>query len=124
MQMIAHQVSTYATERFLDAGYLHQDVGAVAVVFDHFLQAADLAFDSTKAVAIGLFEAGIDVYCFAWFAGYGTSTVSGLGLGGAFALKNLVCGHRIYPLGLFIPLGAMFVKWLDSGGACVARNLD
>src|SRR5580704_15162517 len=97
MQMIAHQVSAHATERFLDAGYLHHDVGAVAVVFDHFLQTADLAFDPTKAVAIGFFEVGIDVYRFAWFAGYGTSAVGGRGLARTFALKSFVCGHRIYP---------------------------
>ncbi len=55
VQVIAHQVSGYATEGFLDAGDLDDDVGAVAVVFDHFLKAADLAFDAAKAVAIGFF---------------------------------------------------------------------
>jgi hypothetical protein len=55
MEMIAHQVSGYAAERFLNAGYLRDDVGAVAVLFDHFLEAAHLAFDSTEAVAVGFF---------------------------------------------------------------------
>jgi hypothetical protein len=55
VQVIAHQVAGDAAERFLDAGDLGDDVGAVAIVFNHFLQAADLAFDPPKAVAIGFF---------------------------------------------------------------------
>ena len=60
MQVIAHQVACYTAEYFLDAGDLRDDVGAVAIVFDHFLQTADLAFNATKAIAIRLFEVGID----------------------------------------------------------------
>jgi hypothetical protein len=53
VQMIAHQISGHAAERFLDAGDLRDDVGTIAIVFDHFLQAADLALDAAEAVAIG-----------------------------------------------------------------------
>jgi hypothetical protein len=59
-ELIAHQVARDAAQRFLDASNLRDDVRAVAVVFDHFLQAADLAFDATQAVAIGYFDFRID----------------------------------------------------------------
>ena len=37
VEMIAHQVSGYAAQGFLDAGDLRDDVGTIAIVFDHFL---------------------------------------------------------------------------------------
>jgi hypothetical protein len=60
MQVIAHQISRDATQGFLHAGDLRDDVGAIAVVFHHFLQSANLAFDAAKAMAIGGFNFGID----------------------------------------------------------------
>ena len=104
VQVVAHQVSGYAAEGFLDAGDLRDDVGAVAIVFDHFLEAADLAFDAAEAVAIGVFQPGIDSNCLARFAGDCAGAVGGLRLDGAFALKRLCCWHHVYPLALFIPL--------------------
>ncbi len=80
MQMIAHQVSRYAAERFLDTGYLGDDVGAVAIVFDHLLQTADLTFDSAETVAVGFFQFRIDRYCLAWFTGNRAGAIGGLGL--------------------------------------------
>src|SRR5260370_18650452 len=64
MQVIAHQVARDAAQRFLHAGDLRDDVRAVAVVFHHFLQAANLAFDAAQAVAIRRFDFGIDGNCF------------------------------------------------------------
>jgi len=64
-QVVAHQVACDAAQRFLDTGDLRDDVRAVAVVFDHFLQATDLAFDAAKAVTIGRFDFGVNGHCFA-----------------------------------------------------------
>jgi hypothetical protein len=77
VQVVAHQIAGYAAEGFLDAGDLRDDVGAVAIVFDHFLEAADLAFDAAKAVAIGVLELGIDGDCLSGFAGDGAGAVGG-----------------------------------------------
>ena len=65
MQVIAHQISRDATQRFLHAGDLRDDVGAVAIVFHHFLQSANLTFDAAKAMPIGGFNFGIDAGGFA-----------------------------------------------------------
>jgi hypothetical protein len=65
MEVIAHQVSRDTTQRFLHAGYLHDDVGAVAVVFHHFLQSADLPLDAAKAMPIDCFDFRIDSGSFA-----------------------------------------------------------
>jgi hypothetical protein len=111
MEMIAYEVSRDAAESFLNAGYLRDDVGTVAIVLDHFLEAADLAFDAAKAVAIGFLELGVDAHGFARFRGDGTSAVGGARWMGGFTVDRFLYGHRIYPPGLFIPSGAIFVKW-------------
>jgi len=88
VQMIAHQVSGDAAQGFLDAGDLGDDVGAVAVVFDHFLEAADLAFDAAQAVAIGFLELRIDTSGFPWLAGRaGAVGDSGAGQGLVFTVN-------------------------------------
>ena len=117
VQVVAHQISGYASQGFLDAGDLRDDVGAVAIVFDHFLEAADLAFDAAKAVAIGFFQVGIDGDCFSRFAGDVAGAVGGLRLDGSFTQKGFRCGHHIYPLGLFIPWGPMLcqTRGVDGG---------
>jgi hypothetical protein len=65
VQVIAHQVTRHAAQRFLHAGDLRDDVRAVAVVLDHFFQATDLAFDATKPVPIGHFDFRIHGHRFA-----------------------------------------------------------
>ena len=112
MQVIAHQVSGYAAQGFLDAGDLRDDVGAIAVVIDHFLEATDLAFDAAEAIAIGVLELRIDSCGFPGLAGWAGAVVdSGVGQGLVFAVNGFSCRHCVYPLGLFIPLGAIFVKF-------------
>src|SRR5258708_2262900 len=64
-EVTAHEVAPDTAQRFLHTGDLGDDVRAVAVVFDHFLQAADLAFDAAKPVTIGSFDFRIDGRCFA-----------------------------------------------------------
>ena len=44
--------------------YLHDDVGTVAVVGDHFLQAADLAFNAAEAFLVAEFQLRVDGDCF------------------------------------------------------------
>jgi len=51
-QVIAHQRASHGPQRFLHGRNLHQDVRAVAVAFDHFLQAAHLALDAAQALQV------------------------------------------------------------------------
>lgn len=60
VQVILHQVARNSAQCFLYGSHLRDDVGAIAVFFHHFLQAADLPFDTAEAVLIGSFEFGID----------------------------------------------------------------
>jgi hypothetical protein len=64
-EVIAHQSSGYGAERLLHGGELGDDVGAVAVFFDHAMQAADLAFDEAEATEIGGFDLRVDGYSLA-----------------------------------------------------------
>jgi hypothetical protein len=107
VQMIAHQVSGDAAKGFLDAGDLGDDVGAVAVVFDHFLEASDLAFDAAEAVAIGFLELRIDACGFAGFGGCaGAVGDSGVGEGLVFAVDGFSCWHLcIPPRAIYTPGG-------------------
>jgi hypothetical protein len=89
VHMIAHQVSGHAAKRFLNAGDLRDDVGAIAIAFDHFLQAANLTFDATEAVAIGVFELRIDASSLAGFPIDGASAIGGQRWDGAFTRKRL-----------------------------------
>ena len=58
--MIFHQTTRNASQRLLYGSNLHDDVGAIAVGLDHFLQAADLAFNSSQPPLVALFEFRID----------------------------------------------------------------
>lgn len=53
LEMILHQISGHAAQGFLHGGDLDDDVRAVAVILDHFLQAANLAFNSAEAFGVG-----------------------------------------------------------------------
>jgi hypothetical protein len=64
-QMILHQIARDTAEGFLHGSNLRDDVGAVAVVFNHFLQATDLAFNAAETLAIGFLQGGIDSGSFA-----------------------------------------------------------
>jgi hypothetical protein len=75
VQVIAHQVAGDSAERFLDTGDLRDDVGAVAIVFDHLLQAANLAFDAAQALEVSGFQLRIDTDGFACFGADGTGAV-------------------------------------------------
>lgn len=78
VQMILHQVTRDSSQCFLYGSDLSDDVGAVAVFFDHFLQTADLAFDAAEALAIGFFQGGVYAGC---FAAVGTSFARADGYG-------------------------------------------
>ena len=65
LQMILHQAPRHAAQRLLNGSNLHDDVGAVAIFFDHFLQAANLPFDAAKPMAIRAFYFGINSCGFA-----------------------------------------------------------
>jgi hypothetical protein len=69
--MVAHERAGDGAESLLDGGDLRDDVGAVAVVFDHAVEAANLAFDKTEAAEVRGFDPGVDANCFAFGAGFG-----------------------------------------------------
>ena len=96
VQMILHQIASDAAERFLDGGDLRDDVGAVAVFFDHFLQAADLAFDAAETLAIGFLEGGIYPGGFAPLGTRFTSAIrdGAVPFAGSRARSGLVCPNH------------------------------
>lgn len=51
-EMALHDLLAEAAEGLLDAGDLDEDVGAVAIFFDHFVQAADLALDPFEPLEV------------------------------------------------------------------------
>src|SRR6266404_1394683 len=65
MGMIDFHIIRDAAMPVLLPGDLRDDVGAVAIVFHHFLQSANLTFDAAKAMPIGGFNFGIDAGGFA-----------------------------------------------------------
>ncbi len=73
-EMILHQVARYAAQRFLNGSDLGDDVRAIAVSLDHFLQATDLPFDAAEAILICFLQARVYAYGLA---------PSGTGLAGA-----------------------------------------
>jgi hypothetical protein len=103
VQVVAHQVSRHAAQRFLDAGDLRDDVRTVAVLFHHFLQAADLSLNSAQAVAVGFLDFRVHVDRFA----SGVACRAGAIRAGVVGVSKIVgpsvfpCGHVVYPLGLY-----------------------
>ncbi len=59
-KMIEKKRFAYAAEGFAYGGDLDEDIGAVALLFDHLLEAADLTFDSLQAREIGASDIRID----------------------------------------------------------------
>ncbi len=60
LQVIAHQFAANRPQGLVHRGDLRHDVGAVAVVVDHFLEPAHLALDTTEALAIALLGIGVN----------------------------------------------------------------
>jgi len=56
LEMIPHQFPSDAAKRFVDRGYLRQNVSAVTVFLHHFLQSAHLTFDSAKSGKVPRFH--------------------------------------------------------------------
>jgi len=63
-EVIEKKRFAYASQGFADGRDLDEDVGAVALFLDHFLQATDLTFDSFEALEIGGSNIRIDGYRF------------------------------------------------------------
>ncbi len=59
-KVVAHELPADRPERLVHRRDLRKDVGAIAVLVHHALQAAHLAFDAAEAVAVPLFRIGID----------------------------------------------------------------
>jgi hypothetical protein len=101
LKMIFHQIAGHSAQRFLYRGDLHDDVGAVAIVAYHFLQAAYLAFNAAETLLIALFERGVDGNGF--MAGpHEAGTLGGRYMGGWFGrhLHYTPYGY-LYPYPLF-----------------------
>ncbi len=54
-QVALHDLFAEAAEGLLHAGDLNENFGTVAIFFDHFMQAADLAFDPFEALEVLFF---------------------------------------------------------------------
>src|ERR1700737_4897033 len=69
--MVLHQIASHAAQGFLDGSDLHDDIGAIAVFFHHFLQTAKLPLDAAQSVGVGRFDSGIHGHGFAarWMSG-------------------------------------------------------
>jgi hypothetical protein len=52
LEMIAKESTANATQGLLYRRDLHEDVGTIAIGFDHLLQPAHLTLDATKAVQV------------------------------------------------------------------------
>src|SRR5258708_5718628 len=100
VQVIAHQVARDAAQRFLHAGDLRDDVRAIAIVFHHFLEAADLAFDATQAMAIGRLDFRVNSDR---LAGVGVACTSGVRSMSPFAVRGHCYSRKsiVYPLPLY-----------------------
>ena len=64
LEVIAHEFAANGPQRFVRGRDLRQDIGAVAIVLDHFLQAADLPFDPPEPLEVASFGVGVDGHGF------------------------------------------------------------
>ena len=120
MEMIAHQVASDAAKRLLDAGDLGDDVGAVAIFFDHFLETANLAFNAAESLEIGVLQLRIDGDGLATFGRDAAGAVGGRDVPGNGVCRNL--GRHQYPQGLYIPHGAIGCQTMPRGRICRFRR--
>lgn len=65
LEMIAHEGPAHAAQRFLNGGDLDDDIGTIALFFDHFLETANLSLNATKTLQVGAFDIRIDGYSLA-----------------------------------------------------------
>jgi hypothetical protein len=69
LQMVAHELTADRSQCLVHGRDLRHDVGAIAIVVDHFLQPAHLTFDATQPSHIARFDLRIDGYRMAVLAG-------------------------------------------------------
>ncbi len=94
-EVVAHEFTADGAEGFVDGGELGEGVGAVAVVVDHLLEAADLAFDAFEAGEVAGFGVGVD----------GEGFFERDGVAGLFHLLFSGAGDGGYPLGVYSMVG-------------------
>ncbi len=66
--MIAQQLAPDAAQRFLSRRDLRDDLWAVAILFHHSLQPANLSLDSAQAAKIRRLDRRLDTMCVMWRA--------------------------------------------------------
>src|SRR5271165_3813008 len=94
--MIFHQIAGDAAQGFLHRSDLYDDVGAIAVFANHFLQAANLAFNAAQALLIALLQFGIDSHGPVAGANF-TRTLGGASMGRGFrGSHQLIPSRGIY----------------------------
>ena len=59
-QVVPHQLTADAAERFVDRGDLREDVSAVSILFDHLLKTAQLTLDAAQALQVSRLHFRID----------------------------------------------------------------
>src|SRR3954470_7053138 len=62
LEVVAQQLAAHSAQRFLNRRDLGENVRAVAVVVDHLLESADLAFDAPQTREVFGFDLRIDSY--------------------------------------------------------------
>ena len=60
LQVVAQQLPADAAQRLLHRCDLRDDLRAVAILFDHLLQAADLALDAAQPLEVRVLDFGVD----------------------------------------------------------------
>jgi hypothetical protein len=60
VEMILHESAPDASQSFLYGGDLDDDIGAIALLFHHLLETADLPFDSAQALQVRGLDLRID----------------------------------------------------------------
>jgi hypothetical protein len=59
-QMVLKQPTRHFAQGLMHGRNLYENVGAIAIFFNHSLKSSNLAFDSAKTIQIGSFDLGID----------------------------------------------------------------
>lgn len=59
-EVIAHELARHAPQRLVYRRHLREDVGTIAILFDHLLEAAHLPFDPPQSLEIAAFDVRVD----------------------------------------------------------------
>src|SRR5215469_18441956 len=96
--MVFHQIAGQAPERFLHRSNLDDNVGAIALLFDHTLEPTNLTFNPPQSLQICGLKFWVDSGGFATIDGAACTRER------SFCWKPAMRRCHIYPPSLYIPL--------------------